>query len=959
MTSPTQAPLPFARHFNQGLFSDYYLNEIVPGLPEWNAFLESFKERQALHKTLTGLRQQVKPETLNESQLEEQWIKPVLTALGHHFTVQVKIRYTAGGYRKPDYVFVSSAAEVYALADDIYEPPRIAHALAVGDAKAWGTNLNQTSQTDGRNPSQQIDEYLRYSELEWGILTDGRIWRLYHRDSSKYNRYYAVDLDALLTGENVDDLLYFYAFFRQEAFTSGWLAKVLKGSEDFAEKLSDKLEEEVYEALEGIAQGFLDYRRNRLTPTPETLRMVYEQSLVLLYRLLFIFYAESREILPLNQNTEYTQQRSLKAIKADAAVVLDWNKFRNPDGSEYYNRLRDLFFAIDAGNERLDMPPYNGRLFSDAEHPFLAQNTVGDEHLVPALDRMARVEVTEGKQKQRVFVDYRDLDVRHLGSIYEKLLEYELALADVPLALKGGVYTAAGAGETVVKQAGQVYLRTGSNERKVTGSYYTPDYIVRFIVEKTLDPLLNALIARHADQHADGTWQVREGQSAALVNDILALNVLDPATGSGHFIVDATAYMAERLRGLGLRPADLGEEDELVYWKRQVAAACVYALDINPLAVELAKLSMWLTTLAKGKPLSFLDHHLRVGNSLVGARLDDIRDDLDEAERHRRRQRAAQKAAAIGQSALFTDADFASGVRFAVAQMTAIEHANPQTVSGVKQQEQLYADLRARLKGWLGTAHVWTARAFGLELTADQWQTLRKLREQPSPAAGALLDKAAAIAHHKENRFFHWELEFPEVFFDAEGRPLLEAGFDAVIGNPPYVRQQSISAYKPYLSSIYDIFNNNADLFLYFFEQAYRLVKPGARVGFVTSGTYMNSSSAVEFRRYIRENTGIEYAVNFGENQPFKGAEMVYPTILVYRRGAAHPTFKSVFVADVYRADRLHEAVTLPPDEVLTGRWRCPNGASSPPNSRACSRRSRRANKRWNRQSVGISIMGF
>ena len=114
----------------------------------------------------------------------------------------------------------------------------------------------------------------------------------------------------------------------------------------------------------------------------------------------------------------------------------DFNRAQNPDSNDIHNQLRYLFFAIDAGDTRLDLPPYNGRLFSDKEHPFLENNTVGDAYLVPALDRLARVDVTENRHTKRVFVDYRDLEVRHLGSIYEKLLEYDLDVATEPLALR-------------------------------------------------------------------------------------------------------------------------------------------------------------------------------------------------------------------------------------------------------------------------------------------------------------------------------------------------------------------------------------------------------------------------------------------------------------------------------------------------------------------------------------------
>jgi hypothetical protein len=360
------------------------------------------------------------------------------------------------------------------------------------------------------------------------------------------------------------------------------------------------------------------------------------------------------------------------------------------DKSEVYALLSDLFFIIDSGSNEYEIAPYNGRLFSAVDHPFLTDKFVGDAFLVEAIDRLARVP-DRNNPRNRVFVDYRDLDVRHLGAIYEKLLEYTLEVAAEPLAVKGGKYVPAGEGEAV-KEAGEVYLRTGNNERKVTGSYYTPDYIVRFIVEKTLEPLLTEITARHADLDADGHWLARD--SAALRRDILAVNVLDPATGSGHFMVEVVGYIAEWLRRLGLHPDDLAaDEDELVYWKRQVVTSCIYGVDVNPLAVELARLSLWLTTLSRGRPLSFLDHHIRLGNTLVGEIPQSPHESSIQIEPPRRQGRQDHTEGEAGQMALFD----AGAVAGAVARMQAIEATIARAVSDVKGQEQTYAALQAAL----------------------------------------------------------------------------------------------------------------------------------------------------------------------------------------------------------------------------------------------------------------------
>ena len=152
-------------------------------------------------------------------------------------------------------------------------------------------------------------------------------------------------------------------------------------------------------------------------------------------------------------------------------------------------------------------------------------------------------------------------------------------------------------------------LRNDKGERKATGSYYTPDYIVKYIVEETLRPLLERAV-EYKTEDTD------------CIEAVLGIRVLDPAMGSGHFLVEATETIARYLVDLGVAPQEVtAEKADLAYWKRRVVQSCIYGVDLNPLAVELAKLSLWLTTVAKDRPLSFLDHHLRPGNTLIGGRL--------------------------------------------------------------------------------------------------------------------------------------------------------------------------------------------------------------------------------------------------------------------------------------------------------------------------------------------------
>ena len=607
-----------------------------------------------------------------------------------------------------------------------------------------------------------------HSGVTWGILTNGRLWRLYHRDTShKLDRYYEVDLPALLASEDPGAFLYFYAFFRRAAFDPGplALAALLQASRDYAAGVSETLKAQVYEALRHLAQGFLDTPDNRLVPDAATLKAIYGHSLIVLYRLLFVLYAEARGLLPVAESELYRGRYSLYAIARDVARDLRSGVHLLPASTTLWPRLRELFHIIDAGSPPLHVATYNGGLFDPRKHTFLEEHTVGDAHLQAAIDRLARV---DGQ-----FIDYRDLAERHLGTIYEGLLEYHLALTPDPSPSQG---EGQGEGRWTVD------LFNDKGERHATGSYYTPDYIVKYIVEQAVGPALAAAVAGRRDDRAR-------------IEAVLGVNVLDPAMGSGHFLVEATEYIARFLVDLGVVEKDKGQKpnnlqsaienrqsSDLAYWKRRVAQSCIYGVDLNPLAVDLAKLSLWLITAAQDRPLSFLDHHLRAGNSLVGTRLADLSQATPGAGAlaTKARQRAAlktQQAEAAGQITLFAEDDFRQSMSLAVGSLWLIEDNPAQEVAQVKEQEQLYAGLRRTFtERYARLADLSAANRFGLGVDAALWGPLAEYATKRGLAAfpkfDAWLAEAAALA--QQHRFFHWELEFPEVFFDRHGQPLGE-----------------------------------------------------------------------------------------------------------------------------------------------------------------------------------------
>jgi len=847
----TILPIAAAPHSNHQLFSDHYLNYTLPQRADWVALREA---AGLMRGRIAALLHDFTPSD-NEAQTEDGFIKPVLAALGHHFEVQPALK-TGEGTKKPDYVFYRDLASLNAnkkktLTDVLLRPG----GLAVGDAKYWDRPLDialkvkekpgkgkEADVFTNKNPGYQIAFYVQHTGLEWGILTNGRLWRLYHRDTAhKLDRFYEVDLPALLQNPDPDAFTYFYAFFHRSAFEPHPLgvSALLRESLDYARGVGNTLKVQVYDALRHLAQGFLDYAPNGLAGDPDTRKRIYDSALILLYRLLFVLYAEARELLPIRESPEYRDGYSLYALKQTVAADLDAHRALLPTTATLWPRFKELFGIIDKGSPPLRVATFNGGLFDPARHAFLDTHAVGDAHLQRALDKLARV---AGQ-----FVDYRDLSVRHLGTIYEGLLEYHLD-------------------ETAEEDGWTVALLNDKGERKASGSYYTPDYVVKYIVERAVGPMLREAVAGQADD-------------AARVQAVLAVNVLDPSMGSGHFLVETTEFIARFLIDLAVPvEADGSGEPDLLHWKRRVAQSCVYGVDLNPLAVELAKLSLWLTTVAKGRPLSFLDHHLRAGNALVGARLADLQ--LGGAKP---RTKKAAAPPAGGQMSMMADETFRQSLSVAVGSMWLIEASAAQTVADVKQQEQLYEALRAGLtRKYSRLANLVTASHFGVPLDRFLWKSLAAYALDAESASHPKFAEwvAASEAAAARLRFFHWELEFPEVYFGTDGKPLGDlAGFDAVVGNPPYVRQEELGPYKPYYAAAYpEIYHGVADLSVYFLGQGLRQLQKDGAVSFITSGTFQKLNFGAPLRHYLAEQATLVEMVEFGEQQVFSDAT-TYPII--------------------------------------------------------------------------------
>jgi hypothetical protein len=777
----------------------------------------------------------------HEAQTEEHWIRPVLARLGMVFQVQTAVPDASGVVRWPDYALFPSEASRVAAESRAGTPEYFAGAVAVADAKVWDAPLDKASLAgplaDRRNPNYQIDAYLRETDRRWGILTNGRKWRIYSRDTSyRLDSFFEIDLTELLDGSS-EQFKYFWAFFRLAAFEqqpNSFLDQVRAASEDYAEALSTRVKDRVYGALKEFVNGFFAYSNNGLQPERD-LEDAYAASLILLYRILFALYGEAHELLPI-RNPNYRDGYSLDKIKKDLAAALDQGRPLLATADNYYADLANLFAIINDGAAALNVPQYNGGLFSPDKHPFLTTNRLGDAHLARGLDLLARAPSINGL----AYVDYKTLQIRHLGDIYEGLLEYHARYATVDMAavradrVERWIPTAElrpNQQRTDSAPAGTVYLATGRGERRATGSYYTPQAIVAYMVEDSVGRLVAQLEATLSGDE--------------LVDGLLNLKVCDVAMGSGHFLVEVVDFIARAIvRADTSRAAGIASDDnELQIAKRLVVERCVYGVDPNPLAVELAKLSLWLATVAKDRPLSFVDAHLVVGNSLIGTTIAEI-----DSLRPRTRSQMTLVEAALGQV-----------LPTLLQKVEHISRLTSDTIADVQAKERLFREFEALRESFVQVANLWTAQHFGLSVTDDEY--LAEITSLTDPALPAAATELTRLANGAADQFafHHWELAFPEVFLDSS-RP---RGFDAVVTNPPYVnaieRRAAYSDHEnAYWRKRFESASGAFDLYVVFLELAPSLARPAGLASLITPNKFL----AAPYAKHLREHLTGRHALD-------------------------------------------------------------------------------------------------
>lgn len=890
---------------NRNLFSNHYLENVLPTLPEWSQ--EEHIQAYAKIKSIYQREGAFLTPQMKEAQIEERFFRPIFRSLRLEFEVQERVAETA---EFPDYAFFKSRADLEVAHREgvsFYD-----RALAVGEVKRWETPLDSFRKDRYRrhkNPSFQIWLYLHQTKPKWGILSNGRKWRLY-REGRPMDSYYEIDLVSLLETDDVEAFRYFYYFFRVEAFLPAldkppFLTQVLEGSKDYAQEVGENLKENVYRALRILAQGFLDRPGNQLDPRNENhLVRVQQNAMGLLYRLLFVLYAEGRGLV--GEPSYLESSYSLYKLKREIADKIDGGKPILPSGEAFWYRLKGLFDLIDRGSEasgidrdEFYVPPYNGGLFEPDSNQFLETKAIGDRPLAEAIDLLTRAPSNGGPLG---FVDYSTLDIRHLGSIYEGLLEYRIQVTSERMVAVGKrllwtpyeEYARTRKNpkpfDSLAKEnraeAGELYVGTHKGERKASGSYYTPEPIVEFIVEHSLGPVV------------EQKWREARTSARPLRDATLSVRVLDPSMGSGHFLVGAIEFLARKL--LEAIQSDLEQgyltEEETIAWtpdwaKREVLAHSIYGVDLNELAVELAKVSLWLTTISKEKPLSFLDHRLKRGNSLMASWLKDLAFYPSELL-----SGGAGKVAANHEQTKLETTPFFDHLRSVVGQIDAIGDETRDDIEdkkrlfeGLRQSEEYLrirdlADIRTGLFFSAMPSDSRNARRQYGNLT---WAITTGDRSQWEREVGSGW-RRRALKEAKERAFFHWELEFPDVFHGPD------SGFDAVVGNPPYVSFGLGRVGK--LEDVEDkylraAFPSSAEYkistYALFMELAVRLSRDGGRQGLILPDSFLVGKYFSKVRSLLLSDTLVSF-VHFGEDF-WKTGDVGFPVIWIGEKGTPYP----------------------------------------------------------------------
>ncbi len=632
-----------------------------------------------------------------------------------------------------------------------------------------------------KSPHDTLQEFLNASdEHDWAVVTNGLTLRVLRDYYHTYTRgYVEFDLENMFTSRNYGDFRALYRLCHATRFIEPVVADE---EEDDVEtpleqlyqvalstgvKVGQDLQSNVVSAIETLGTGLLnqEIREYLEEGGEEEAKDYYQEVLLLVYRLLFLMYAEQRGMMA-SRDSLYTDEYSITNLREKAET----RRSGSDRNSDLWHGLQSTFRLVEKGDDELGVPCYNGMLFDSDRLEWVSESECYNNDLLDAIEDLTLIEHEGTRQR----ISYADLGVEEIGSVYESLLEFTPKLATEVIKL-----------EDRAVSHGEFYLDDRGTERKETGSYYTDPGLVQELIQSSLKPVVE-------DRLEDATTM--EDQEDALLD----ITVCDPSSGSGAFLIAANNFLAQRLARIRAN-SDYPPEDQIREARRDVLQHCIYAVDLNPMAVELAKVSLWINSAVEDKPLNFLDHHIKCGNSLIGTNSELLEGEfpVDAYEtsggrdghvgnKIRKRIRSENKNRSKGSSESSLQ-QWGAGKEEYVDIAEQLDDIEEEDTGDIEKKKQLYDELqKSEAYQQEKLAYdIWTAAFYwpmdGSTKEYPSPSTIEKVRRNSNPNDDALQDliqRATRIA--EQQRFFHWELEFPEIFGGSF------VGFDCILGNPPW-----------------------------------------------------------------------------------------------------------------------------------------------------------------------------
>lgn len=642
-------------------------------------------------------------------------------------------------------------------------------------------DIKSSGGTSRLSPHGTVQEYLNVTEHIYGFATNGMLLRLI-RDSGRLVKltYMEFDLKRMMDEDKYSEFTLLYRLIHASRFINeaSIIEKYYQESIETGNRIRDGLSDAVKESMQALGNGFLQHPANealreKLRNKTITPKQYYDQLRRLVYRLLFLMVTEERDLIydsdELKGDVIKQKQIYLNFYSIDRLRKLSENRYLyEKDFTDLWQGLLKTFLLFEAfGNgAKIGIKPLDGDLFSETALKDIIDAEIGNNVLLECIRNLN--EFQDKETKMLVSINYRSLDVEELGSVYEGLLELHPVIEYLESANPANIH----------------YTFHGGTERKTTGSYYTRPDLVNELIKSALIPVI--------EQRVKEAGTDKKNRLSAL----LKLKVCDTAAGSGHIMLAAARTIAWYMARI-----DSGEENPAPsvyrYWLRQAIQHCIYAVDMNPDAVELCKLALWLEGHNSGKPLSFLDHKIRCGNSLVGvADLAMLKkgipdeafnpvtgDDKAVCQALKKANKEFNKTSQITLDFEAREFDFKEEQKDFAHKFAELDRINQDTLEEVKMISKKHNELKynPKLQKDKNACDLYTAAFFYTYTKIDDpaAPSSQKLKAYLQ-SSGGVEARAVGLANvlSQQHSFFHWPLEFPDVFD--------QGGFDVMMGNPPW-----------------------------------------------------------------------------------------------------------------------------------------------------------------------------